>query len=138
MKAILLIAVGLISLTCYSQESDPLAETQALLKNKEEREKIIKNDKKAQSADAFATTAVGGNQNDKEELYGISAEALEHIIKTNGDDPTKLNALMLKALQNPEEFKKSLPKSLQERIETTATKVEGRLPGSSHANKIKP
>jgi hypothetical protein len=116
----------------WSQEViDPLRETQAVLTSPSEREKIFKNDKKAQAADDFAAKAVGGDTASKEELYSISSEAMGHLLKANNDDPEKMKAYLQKALNNPEEFKKSLPQDLQRRIEAVAGSQERRRAPSS-------
>jgi hypothetical protein len=130
MKIIIILVIGFLSFNIYAEEADPVAEAQAILTSRLEREKIMKTDKKAKSADDFADRAVGGNQADKDELYNISAEAIAHLVKTNGGDADKMQEHMLKAIQNPEAFKKSLPVSIQNKMNAVVNRVESRSPAS--------
>ena len=134
LKIITILVFGFISLNLWAQDTDPLAEAQAVLTSRLEREKFLKQDKKAQAADDFADRAVGGSKEDKEELYSISAEAVAHLIKVNGADPEKLQEQMLKAIQNPQAFKKSLPQDIQDRMNAVVNKVQSRSPASKSSN----
>src|SRR5450631_638462 len=48
-------------------------------------------------ADQKALKAVGGNASNKQELYNIAADVMPILVQQAGGDPTKMQAIMLKA-----------------------------------------
>ena len=77
-----------------------------------------------QAADQKALEAVGGNANNKQELYNISADIMPTLIQQTGGDPEKMQALMLKAQTDPEGFFNSLSPDAQAKIKNIANTVE--------------
>ena len=77
-----------------------------------------------QAADQKALEAVGGNANNKQELYNISADIMPMLIQHTGGDPEKMQALMLKAQTDPEGFFNSLSPDAQAKIKNIANTVE--------------
>ncbi|MEI6707060.1 MAG: hypothetical protein WCK96_07985 [Methylococcales bacterium] len=77
-----------------------------------------------QAADQKALEAVGGNANNKQELYNISADIMPMLIQQTGGDPEKMQALMLKAQTDPEGFFNSLSPDAQAKIKNIANTVE--------------
>ena len=76
-----------------------------------------------QAADQKALDAVGGNAANKQELYNLSAEILPILVQQTGGDPEKLQALIQKALTDPEAFFNSLPADTQAQIKNLANTV---------------
>ena len=104
---------------------DPaLKDVQELLRTESKRNEVIKNDAKAQQADAFALQAVGGDKNLKNEVYDVSADIMATVQKLSGGDTAKMQQMLQKALQNPGEFLKSLPADQQAKIRGIANQVE--------------
>lgn len=101
-----------------------VSEAQALLKNENQRNELIKNNPKAQQADSFALQAVGGKTELKNEIYNISSDIFAVIEKQAQGNPEKMQELLLKALQNPSAFLKDLPAAEKAKIKDLAQKVE--------------
>lgn len=124
---VLLLSVSLMATTVSFAEDDldpALKDVQELLRTESKRNEVIKDNPKAQQADAFALQAVGGNQQLKSEVYDVSADIMASVQKMSGGDSAKMNQLLQKALQNPGEFLKSLPPEQQEKNRGIATQVE--------------
>lgn len=76
-----------------------------------------------QAADQKALNAVGGNAASKQELYNLSAEILPILVQQTGGDPEKMQALIQKALTDPEAFFNLLPADTQAQIKNLANTV---------------
>ena len=76
------------------------------------------------AADQRALGAVGGNVSNKQELYNIAADVMPILVQQAGEDPTKMQAIFLKAQTDPVSFLNSLPPEIQEKIKNTANVVE--------------
>ncbi|MBP6300285.1 MAG: hypothetical protein KA365_07730 [Arenimonas sp.] len=77
-----------------------------------------------QAADQKALDAVGGNAANKQELYNLSAEILPILVQQTSGDPEKMQALIQKALTDPEAFFNSLPADTQAQIKNLANTVD--------------
>lgn len=130
----------LILLSCLSvrAEDKALKETQALLNDRNQLNQVFKEDTKARDADQFALKAVGGDTQDRDQLYQISSQILEQLTKESNQDPQKMQEQLLKATQNPEQFYKKLNPETQNKIKEVAGRVEQRRQVSSDHKKIKP
>ncbi len=119
------------SIAIFAQEEvlDPLAETKKFMQDSKQRNEFINTNSNAKKADEFSDIAVGNDRNKKEQLYHISAEALETLIK-NGPKDESLQQKILRAQQNPEKFYNELPSDLKNQIRNLANEVEN--------SKIKP
>lgn len=76
------------------------------------------------AADRKVLDALGGDANKKQELYDISADILPILVQQADGDPTKMQAILEKAQNKPEEFLKLLPLELQNRIKIAATGLD--------------
>lgn len=115
---------------------DPaLKDVQELLRTESKRNEVIKDNPKAQQADAFALQAVGGDKNLKNDVYDVSADIMATVQKLSGGDTAKMQQMLQKALQNPGEFLKSLPADQQAKIRGIATQVEKNKSSSQAAPK---
>jgi len=101
-----------------------LSEAQKLLRSPSERQEVISKDKKAQQADQIASEAVGHDPTLKNEMYGLSADVLSHVMKMSNSDPAKAQELLMNAMKDPKKFMNSLPAADQEKIRDIANSVE--------------
>ena len=122
---ILLIAFTVFSQNSFSQvDQSALTEAQKVLRSSSQRQDIISKDKKAQDADQFASEVVGGDPALKNEMYGVSADVLNHVMQASDGDPAKAQELLLKAMKDPKQFLQSLPAAEQEKIRQIANSAE--------------
>jgi hypothetical protein len=104
-------------------DSDAIAQTQASLRNKTERQKVINSDPKARQADQELDKIAGTPEN-KDELYEISAELTPWLAQTTNGDPEAMAKLLQEALGNPEAFYKKIPNAQKEKIKALTQKIE--------------
>ena len=76
------------------------------------------------AADQRALGAVGGNASIKQELYDIAADVISILVQQAGEDPIKMQAILLRAQTDPVSFLNSLPTEIQEKIKNAADAVE--------------
>jgi hypothetical protein len=76
------------------------------------------------AADQKALEAVGGSALDKQELYNIAADIMPILVQQAGEDPTKMQAILLKAQADPVNFLNSLPPEIQVKIKNAANAVD--------------
>jgi len=76
------------------------------------------------AADQRALGAVGGNASIKQELYNIAADVMPILVKQTGEDPAKMQAILLKAQADPVNFLNSLPPEIQVKIKNASNAVE--------------
>ena len=60
----------------------------------------------------------------KQELYNIAADVMPILVQQAGEDPTKMQAILLKAQADPVSFLNSLPPEIQVKIKNAANAVE--------------
>jgi hypothetical protein len=130
---VFLLSLSLLTATNANQTTDQdqeaLRNTQALLRDKSRREKeVLATDSKAKQADQQADTITGGNAADKQEMYDISADLMPWIVEESHGDPEKMNALMERALRNPQKFVESMPAAQREKIKALSKKIEKSKP----------
>lgn len=124
-SSILFLLLITFSQPSFSQlDQNALNEAQQVLRSPGERQEVISRDKKAQQADQLATQAVGGDPALKNEMYNVSADILNHVMKASGGDPEKAQALLMKAMKDPKQFMNSLPAAEQDKIREIANSVE--------------
>ena len=75
-------------------------------------------------ADQKALGVVNGNAINKQALYDIAADIMPILVQQAGEDPTKMQAILLKAQADPVNFLNSLPPEIQMKIKNTANAVE--------------
>lgn len=119
---IFLLVAGISFQNAYADEvSTALQQTQDCLKS-QNCDSMNTSDGKA--ADQKALEAVHGNASNKQELYNISADLMSILVQQTNGDSAKMQALLLKAQDNPEEFLNSFPPEIQEKIKNIANTVE--------------
>ena len=124
-SSILFLFLVLLSPISHAQiDQEALIETQKVLRSPSERQEVISRDQKAQQADQFASQAVGGDPALKNDVYNLSADILNHVMKVSGGDPAKAQALLLKAMKDPKQFMNSLPAAEQDKVREIANSVE--------------
>ena len=109
-KPTLFLTLLLTSTFAYAEgptSDDPLAQTQALLKDQNQRQKVIQGDAKAKQADDNVKN-LGLSSASQEELYGLSGDILETMVQNTGGDPEKLNAKVEQYMRDPSSLKKDL------------------------------
>jgi hypothetical protein len=130
---VLLLSVSFMATTVTfagDAEDAAMKDVQDLMRSESQRAEVIKQSPKAQQADSFALQAVGGDAALKNQVYDVSADIMGTIKEMSGGDAGKMNALLQKAMQNPDEFLKSLPAEQQAKIRGIANQVESNKKGS--------
>lgn len=127
LAAMALILFGVLG--AIAQESDKAAEaavkqTQADLRDESKRQQILKNNPEGQQADAKLDSLVMGNSAVKNQMYDLSADLLDVLMKHAGNDPAKLQEALMKIQSNPEAFVKSLPPELRKKFDGIVRQVE--------------
>jgi hypothetical protein len=87
------------------------------------------------TAEQKALEAVSGNASQSQELHNISADIMPFLIQQAGGEPTKMQAIMLKAQTDPESFLRSLPPEIQAKIKKVASAIEKNQTHSEGLNK---
>jgi len=95
--------MGAQSFALDSDDQKGLDSTINLLKSQKDRQKAVEANPSAKDVDNKVSALAGSNQN-KEEIYGVSANVFERIVKEANGDPAKMQQMMNEASQNPEAF----------------------------------
>ena len=123
-KSLLLFLAITVSFQNVSADDDintALQKTQECLKNQNcDSAKTTA----GQAANQKALDAVAGDASNQQELYNIAADIMPFLIEQTGGDLEKLQALMLKAQNDPAGFLNSLPADIQAKIKNVAKAVE--------------
>jgi hypothetical protein len=125
-----LLQVGMYFHNVYAEDiSSALQKTQDCLRNqncdpaKTDAGKMV---------DQKALGAVGGNASNKQELYNIAADILPILVQQAGEDPRKMQAILLKAQTDPVNFLNSLPPEILEKIKNIDNAVDkNQAPGQN-------
>jgi hypothetical protein len=111
-----------LSLSLGADES--LKNTQKLLNDPKARQEVIKKDAKAKEIDD-QVKALAGSDSNAEEIYGLSSEIMENLVKETGGDPVKMQKLIEEAGKDPETFAKRFSKEQQAKLKAISKKVPG-------------
>ncbi len=124
-SSILFLFIFTLSQNTFSQfDQNALNQAQQVLRSPSERQDVISRDQKAQQADQFATQAVGNDPALKNEMYNLSADVLNHVMKMSQGDPAKAQELLMNAMKDPKKFMNSLPAAEQDKVREIANSVE--------------
>jgi hypothetical protein len=116
-----LLVVGMCFQNVYADDtSSALQKTQECLRN--QNCDPAKSDA-GKVADQKALEAVNGNASNKQELYNIAADVMPILVQQAGEDPTKMQTILLKAQTDPESFLNSLPPEIQAKIKNVANAI---------------
>lgn len=107
-----------------------LDQTKQQLTDPVQRAALIKENKEAKKVDVVTTITVMGNKEYKEEMYAISAEILDWVVRQENPQ-----ALMERYKSDPVNFLKEMPPAQAARIKALADALEekrrsNRLPAS--------
>ena len=119
---VLLFIVGMSFQNVYADDiNSALQKTQDCLRNQncDPAKTVI-----GRVADQKALGVANGNAVNKQELYDIAADVMPILVQQAGEDPTKMQAILLKAQADPVSFLNSLPPGIQEKIKNAADAVE--------------
>jgi len=118
-----LLAAGLFAQPVYADEAmdSALQQTQDCLR---QQNCASANTDAGKAAEQKALEAVGGNADDMQKLYDISADIMPILLQQADGDPAKMQAILQKAQTDPEAFLNSLAPELQTKIKNAAATVE--------------
>ncbi len=118
-----LLAAGLFAQPVYADEAmdSALQQTQDCLR---QQNCASANTDAGKAAEQKALEAVGGNADDMQKLYDISADIMPILLQQADGDPAKMQAILQKAQTDPEGFLNSLAPELQTKIKNAAATVE--------------
>lgn len=108
---------------------DAVNDTAAMLKDSKRREEVIKGDANAKAASDKVKNVTGGDAKHSQQIYSISADALEAVMKSANNDPTKAAEMLNKAQANPEAFFNSLPEDIKKQIRGVSGDIEEKQKG---------
>lgn len=95
--------VGADDLSPVDQEA--LEDTKALLNDPKRLEEVKSKNDKANSVDKNID-ALGFSAQEKKEIYGLSSEIFEQLVKETNGDPEKMKKLLSEAMKDPAGFAK--------------------------------
>ncbi len=113
-----------------SDASDPLSQTQALLKNQAEREKIIQNSPQAMQADQRARQ-IGGDPENTQGMYDLSASLLGTLSAEQQGDPQKMAAQLDRWQNHPEEVIDHMTPDQKQKLKSIADQSPLRAPANA-------
>lgn len=106
-----------------NSSEEALIKTKTLLRSRQKRNNYINENPKAREADNTAR-AVSDNPAHVDEIYDISADVMDSIVRETGGDVMKMQELMREAAANPKAFHHRLSASQKARIRKLAAEVE--------------
>lgn len=115
--------------------TEALFKTQQLLRDPEQRNKVIGDSAEAQMVDA-QVESLAGNPQYKEAIYSLSNEVFSDLVHTTDGNPEEMQKVLMRAKENPKGFYEGLneknKKALQELsntiIHSPTTKSESGSP----------
>lgn len=105
------------------ESAEALSQTKALLNDTAFQNGYMA-DPKAQEAHQKVKEITGGNQRQTQEMYSISAESFDAVVRQANGDPAKIQEILGKAQADPKGFLQSLPPEQRERIRALASEIE--------------
>lgn len=103
-----------------SATADALKKTQQILKEESLRNKEATSPEAKQSLDEVQR--LGGDKENTEAIFSLSAEILGDLVKQSGGDSVKLQQLIAEAQQNPKAFMEKLTPSQKANLKSIAEK----------------
>lgn len=100
-----------------------LEDTKDLLRNKDRRAEYFKENPQAKSAET-KLQAISDNPEHMNEVYDISADVMDSIVKETGGDVGKMQEILMKAVQNPKAFHHRMTPAQKARIRALAGEIE--------------
>jgi hypothetical protein len=100
-----------------------LADTQTMLQNPAQRNKIIKDNPTAQSVDA-SVKSLTGNSKTTDEVYQLAGKVLEDLVKETGGDPVKMMEIMSKAQTDPKSLMDHVSEQNKQDFHSVSSEIE--------------
>jgi hypothetical protein len=117
--------------------TDALAKTQQMLQDPEMRNKVVGDSASAQTVDS-QVKSLAGNPQATDEIYKISGQVLEDLVKETGGDPVKMMQIMNQAQSDPKGFLSHISQQNKDAIHSVATQIDSapttRQPATAPAN----
>jgi hypothetical protein len=103
--------------------SDPLGQTQDLLKDPQKRNAFIQQDTQANEVNK-KVNQVAGSPEVSNQIYNLSADVFAEIHKITGGDPEKMNKLLQDAAKDPSVLGNALSEDQRKKLKEIATQIE--------------
>lgn len=100
-----------------------LDETLGVLLSPQQRQELISKDKKALEADQFAF-AVGGNAENQQKIYELSAKIMKDLAEKTGGSPEEMMKLLEQAQKDPASFASKFSVEQQKELKDLAAEIE--------------
>ena len=111
------------------QNAEALEKTQALLRDREQRNAAMKDAPDAQANHNALEKVVGAGAN-TDAVYDLSADIFANIVKESKGDPLAMQQMMMDAQKNPQAFLNKLTPEQQARLKAISSQAEARQPTS--------
>ena len=102
---ILILASPVVAEDLDKASKEALDQTVDLLNDPQKIEEAKKSDPKAKQADK-TLDSLGFSASEKSEVYGLSSQIFEQIVKEANGDPAKMQKILMDAMKDPEAFAK--------------------------------
>lgn len=123
MKTLLFILVFVVSIPSFADEV--LAEVQLMMTDRQQMDKLAKDDPTVKKADDFVNQVVGTGK-EKDDLMKISAEVMGNLAKKHNGDVEAMKADLLESLKDPKKFLEGLSPDQKKQIRSLANEVENK------------
>lgn len=100
-----------------------LLQTQQLLQNSDQRDKAVSENPMAQTVDG-QVKALAGNPQVTDEIYKLSGQILEDLVKETGGDPVKMMQIMSQAQSDPKALSGHLNDKDKAALRDIASQIE--------------
>ncbi|MDZ4661033.1 MAG: hypothetical protein SGJ18_05380 [Pseudomonadota bacterium] len=117
------VAVPVVAEELDKPTQQGLEQTVDLLNDSEKLEAVKNNDPKAKNLDKNLDS-LGFNAQQKKEVYGLSAQIFEQIVKETKGDPVKMQKLLEDAMKDPEAFAKKWTPEQKAKLKGLSAEVE--------------
>lgn len=128
-KSLLFVSL-IISAQSWAENQDDaeltgaIQETQRLMENKSERQKVILKDSKAKAADDQVKAVSAGDAQTEDEIYAIAGELLPYIQKLSNNDLNQMAKLVEEAQKDPKKFAEHWPPEQRAKLKAIAEKIQ--------------
>tara|TARA_B100001248_G_scaffold262158_1_gene256440 strand:+ start:1189 stop:1581 length:393 start_codon:yes stop_codon:yes gene_type:complete len=112
------------SQTLDSHSQNALRQTQELLNNRVKREQAIQENPTSQAVGEKVEHLTLGNEEHKDQVFHLSAGALENIAKEAGGDAGKMQKIMQELQRNPAALKNYLSKEQLQQLKSLGHELQ--------------
>lgn len=131
-KHLIIIGVSFFSFKAHAEldkyNQDALNKTQEMLRNKSQRDAVIKNTPQAQEyIQKMNQMGMNGSQQDK--TFDITADIFGTLVKDSNGDASAMQKLLLNAQKDPQAFYNSLSPEQKKMIQSLGLEMEARMNG---------